>query len=237
MTTYELYYWPKIQGRGEFPRLVLEDAGAAYVEVGREPGGVERMMAIIRGDGAPVVPFAPPFLRAGEVWMSQSTLVSAFLGERLGLAPADEQGRLAARAIGMTIADLVDEVHDTHHPIAFDKVYDDQKEPAKARAASFRTTRIPKYLRYLERNLERAGTGVLVGSDVSYVDLAAFQVVEGLGYAFPRATARVRGDVPKLFALRDRIAARPRLAAYLASDRRLPFNEHGLFRHYPELDD
>lgn len=235
--TYELYYWPSIQGRGEFVRLVLEDAGAPYLDVARQPGGVARMQALMRGEGAgPLVPLAPPFLRADDLWVGQTAAITAFLGERLGLAPDDEQGRLTARTIALTIADLVAEAHDTHHPLAVAQYYEEQRDAAAVRAAGFRATRLPKYLGYLERVLARNPRGVLVGDDVSYVDLAAFQVVEGLGYAFPRALAQVRGDLPRLLALRDAVAARPRLASYLGSDRRVPFNQQGIFRHYPELD-
>lgn len=234
---YELYYWPGIQGRGEFPRLVLEDAGADYTDVGREKDGVERMRAVMRGDGgAAFLPLAPPFLRAGELWLGQSAAIAAFLGERLGLAPSGEAERLVARTIGLTIADLVNEAHDTHHPIDVGAYYDQQQDAAAQRAAVFRERRMPKFLGYLERVLERNDTGVLVGGEVTYVDLAAFQVVEGLAYAFPRALARIRAELPRLHALRDRVASRPRLAAYLASPRRLPFNEHGIFRRYVELD-
>jgi glutathione S-transferase len=234
---YELFYWP-IQGRGEFARLVLEDAGADYVDVCRDDGrhGMQRMQAVLAGRARELLPFAPPFLRAGRVWLAQSALIASFLGEQLGLAPAGEPARYAARTIMLTIADLMAEVHDTHHPIAVDKYYEDQKPQARLRAESFRTQRLPKFLAYLERNLERTGTGVFVGRAVTYVDLAAFQIVEGLTYAFPRAFGRRRLRVPRLLALRDRVAVRPRLAAYLASDRRLPFSQHGIFRRYPELD-
>lgn len=236
--TYELYYWPSIQGRGEFVRLVLEDAGAPYVDVARTPGGMERMQALLRGEGdAPLVPFAPPFLHADGLWLAQTAHITAFLGERLGLAPADAQGRLTARTLALTIADLVAEAHDTHHPIATEQYYEDQRDAARARARSFRAHRLPKFLGWLERSLARRGdAGVLVGAEVSYVDLAAFQIVEGLTYAFPRAMAARKHELPRLHALRERIAARPRLAAYLASPRRLPFSEQGIFRHYPELD-
>jgi glutathione S-transferase len=237
MTTYELFYWPGIQGRGEFVRLVLEDAGADYVDVCRAPGGVGRMQSILAGkEDSTFVPFAPPVLRAAPLWLSQTAVITSYLGELLGLAPRDHRGRLAARAVALTIADLVAEIHDTHHPIAVDKYYDEQKPAANERAAAFRARRLPKFLGFLERNVERNPSGVLVGDSISYVDLAAFQVIEGLAYAFPHALDKVRAATPGVFALRDRVAQRPRLAAYLASPRRLPFNEHGIFRRYPELD-
>ena len=233
---YELFYWPGIQGRGEIPRLILEDAHADYLDVARAPDGMKRMKAVLAGEEPALMPFAPPFLRAGRLWLAQSALIASFLGEQLGLAPASEPRRLAARTLMMTIADFVDEVHDTHHPIAVDKYYDEQKDAAAQRAAAFRGSRLPKYLRYLERNIERSGHGVLVGDSITYVDLAAFQMVEGLSYAFPRAFGKQRSKAKLLLALRDRVAARPRIAAYLGSERRLPFNEHGIFRRYPELD-
>lgn len=232
---YELYYWPEIQGRGEFVRLVLEDADCEYVDVGREPDGYDRIQAVLSGEREGVLPFAPPVLYAGSVVVAQTVAITSFLGEHHGLAPASQAGRLAALTIALTIADLVSEVHDTHHPTTVDQRYENQKAAAKDRAAAFRRSRIAKFLGYLERNLERNGD-VLVGSAVTYVDLAAFQVVEGLSYAFPRAMTRLSPDIPRLRALRDRVAQRPRLLRYLTSPRRLPFNEQGIFRHYPELD-
>jgi glutathione S-transferase len=232
---YELYYWPEIQGRGEFVRIVLEDAGCDYVDVARQPGGAQQLVAVLSGERDGVLPFAPPVLYAGALVVAQTVAITSYLGEHHGLAPIAERDRLAALTIALTIADLVAEAHDTHHPIAVDKRYELQRTTALERAAVFRHARLPKFLGYLEDNLERNGE-VLAGSAISYVDLAAFQVVAGLSYAFPRAMDRLRGSLPRLLALCDRVAARPRLASYLASPRRLPFSEHGLFRHYAELD-
>ena len=232
---YELYYWPEIQGRGEFVRVVLEDAGCDYVDVARQPGGAQQLVAVLAGERDGVLPFAPPVLYAGALVVAQTVAITSFLGERHGLAPTSDAGRAAALTIALTIADLVAETHDTHHPIAVDKRYELQRAVAIERAAVFRQTRVPKFLGYLEANLARNGD-VLAGTSVSYADLAAFQVVAGLTYAFPRAMARVSDSIPRLHALCDRVAARPRLARYLASPRRLPFSEQGIFRHYDELD-
>jgi glutathione S-transferase len=233
---YELYYWPSIQGRGEFVRLALEDAGAKYVDVARQRGGTKAMMKVLAGgDHAPPV-FAPPFLKHGERVIAQTSNILAYLAPRLNLVPRDEVHRAHALEIQLTIADLVAEVHDTHHPIAVDLYYQDQKPAAKKRAAAFLASRLPKFLGYLEKRLER-NAGHLVGGRVSYPDLSAFQVVCGLTYAFPRAMKNAAPRIPHLLALRDRIARRPRLAQYLESDRRIPFNEDGIFRHYPELDE
>ncbi|HEY1816322.1 MAG TPA: glutathione S-transferase family protein [Kofleriaceae bacterium] len=231
--TYELFYWPGLQGRGEFVRLVLEDAGADYVDVARTPGGMKRMMAALDDGIEGVRPLAPPFLRAGKTVVAQTANITRWLAERHRLAPASDDGAAAASTIALTIADLVVEVHDTHHPISVDQVYEKQKAAAKQRAAGFRKARIPKFTGWLESILADNGK-VLVGRTVTYADLAAFQVLEGLDYAFPKAMKKQR--IPKLRALRDAIAKRPRIATYLASGRRTPFNETGIFRHYAELD-
>lgn len=237
---YELFYWPGIQGRGEFVRLALEEAGAPYVDVARLPenhgGGVKAMMKVMHGAAETLEPFAPPFLRTGDLVIAQTANILQFLAPRLDLVPADEARRFEAHQLQLTIADLAGEVHDVHHPIASSLYYEDQKEEAKRRAKLFRAERIPKFLGYFERVLDRNKTAHFVGDRVSYVDLSMFQVMVGLAYAFPRAMAAHESKVPGLVKLRDHVKKRPRIAAYLASERRIAFNEDGLFRHYPELD-
>jgi glutathione S-transferase len=234
MARYELFYWPGIQGRGEFVRLALEDQGLAYVDVARAPGGMAMMNGLLRGEGQRLPPFAPPILRRGKLVLAQTSTILAYLGARHGLVPADETSRLHAQQIQLTLADLVAEVHDTHHPIDPGLYYEDQRRPAAMRAAAFRRDRIPKFLGWLERVLERGPW--LLGRPFSYVDLSAFQVMEGLEYAFPRAMKTARSRAPRLERLRERVRNRPRIAAYLGSERRIPFNEQGIFRHYPALD-
>jgi glutathione S-transferase len=232
---YELFYWPTIQGRGEFVRLALEEAGAAYVDVAREPGGMARMLAAMDRPGHPA--FAPPFLKAGELMIGQVANILLYLGQKHGLAPADDAGRLWVNQLQLTIADLVTEAHDTHHPIASSLYYEDQRPEAKRRAADFIETRIPKFFDWFEGVLARPEPkDYLLGATLTYADLSLFQVIEGLRYAFPAALARIDAAYPLLGALRDRVAARPRIKAYLASKRRLPFSVEGVFRHYPELD-
>lgn len=242
-TPYRLYYWPWIQGRGEFVRLALEDAGASYVDVARRPesegGGAAAVVERLERGGAGTPPFAPPILELEDLVLSQTPAIGRLVAEREGLAPAAERDRRRADALALTIADFVLEVHDTHHPLGAPLYYEDQRAEAGRRAAVFRDARMPKFLRYFERVLEEnraSGGRALVGEDVGYVDLSMFQVIEGLAYAFPNAWARVSDGLPRLRALRDRVAARPGIASYLDSERRIPFNEDGIFRHYPELD-
>lgn len=235
---YELYYWASIQGRGEFVRLALEEAGAPYVDVARTDDGEERMLALLDDDALACRPFAPPFLKAGNRLIGQTANILLFLGERHGLAPKTETGRLWTHQLQLTIADLVVEVHDTHHPIAGGLYYEDQRPEAKRRAADFVENRLPKFFRYFERVLANnpSGPAHLVGARLTYADLSVFQVVAGLYYAFPKAMARTAKRYPHVMALYARVASRPRIAAYLASERRLPFNQQGIFRHYAELD-
>lgn len=232
---YELYYWPSIQGRGEFVRLALEDASAKYTDVARGDGGVKALMALLKGaQGTP--PFAPPILKHGDVVLAQVANILQYLGPRLGLAPEGEADRLRVNQLQLTVTDFVAEIHDTHHPADVTVRYEEQKDEAQRRARAFVKNRVPKYLGYFERALA-ANDGVhLFGGETTYVDLSLFQVIEGLRYAFPKAMAAAEPTVPGLVKLRDRVAARPGVAAYLKSPRRIAFNEDGIFRRYPELD-
>ena len=235
---YKLYYWPHLQGRGEFVRLALEEGAAAYEDVARGTGGMAKMMALIEDENEEHPPFAPPFLKDGDTVIGQTAAILFYLGPKHGLAPRDEAQRLWAHEIQLTIDDLISEVHDTHHPVGGGLYYEDQKPEALRRSEGFRERRIPKYLGWLENILRRnpKGSAHLVGDSLSYADLSLFQVVEGLTYAFPRAMERVLPSEPRVAALHRAVAERPRIKGYLASDRRLPFNEEGIFRHYPELD-
>lgn len=233
---YELYYWPGIQGRGEFVRLALEDAAADYVDVGRVPRtGMAALSRVLEDGRAHHPPFALPALKAGREIIAQTANILLFLGPRLGLAPESESGRLWAHQLQLTIADFISEVHDCHHPVAGSLYYEDQKKEAKRRSEHFRSERLPKFLGYFEDVIARNGK-CMVGRRVTYVDLSIFQVIAGLEYAFPRAMSGARSRWPRLVTLHQAVAARPRIAAYLASERRLPFNTEGIFRHYPELD-
>lgn len=222
---YELYYWPAIQGRGEFVRLALEDAGAEYVDVARRPNGMRAMLLQMKRYHV----FAPPFLRAGEVIVAQTALVLHYLGPRLGLAPKSERGRLWLHQQQLTVADWLTEVHDTHHPVGSGLYYEEQKREALRRATDFRENRLPKFLGYFER-LERP-------RGFTYLELSLFQMIEGSRYAFPKSMRRLEPRHPNLMRLHDKVAARARLAAYLASKRRIGFNQQDIFRRYPELDD
>ncbi|HXU81665.1 MAG TPA: glutathione S-transferase [Polyangia bacterium] len=243
MATYELYYWPTIPGRGEFVRLALEDAGADYLDIARLPedegGGVKALMKMMRDEGNELQPLAPPFLKSEGQLIAQTANILHYLGPRLGLVPGDDSSQRRAHQLQLTIADFITEIHDVHHPIAVSLYYEDQRAEARRRAPLFISERLPKYLAYFERVLERnaaADRAHLIGTATSYVDLSMFHLLAGLDYAFPRAMAQQASRIPLLRALHQRLPARPRLAAYLASPRRIPFNLHGIFRHYPELD-
>ena len=233
---YQLFYWPDIQGRGEFVRLALEDAGAAYDDVARKSGGVDRMMTMMKGGRDKHPPFAPPFLKAGKLLIAQVANILFYLGPRLKLAPRDEAGRLWLHQLQLTVTDFVKEIHDTHHPVASDLYYEDQKPEAKRYADNFIDERAPKYLGYLETVLRKSGGPFLAGRKATYVDLSVFQLIEGLRYAFPQAMRGIERKVSGLVTVRGKVAVRPGIKAYFASPRRIAFNEMGIFRHYPELD-
>ncbi len=238
---YELYYWDGLQGRGEFVRLALEDAGADYIDVARSTQkgqGTSAMMKILDSKNEPFIPFAPPFLKDGDLIVPHVANILMYLGPKLKLAPRNAKLRYVANGLQLTITDIVAEVHDTHHPISGELYYEDQKDEAKARSADFIQNRIPKFLGYFDRVLKQnpSGQTCAVGYKTTSVDLSLFQLVEGLRYAFPRAMKSINRRYAALRALHDAVAQRPNIASYLASERRIPFNESGIFRHYPELD-
>jgi glutathione S-transferase len=235
---YELYYWPSIQGRGEFVRLALEEAGADYVDVARRPGkrGVPAMMKLLEAKRMAHPPYAPPFLKAGKTIIAQTALILFFLGPRLKLSPRDEAGRLWTHQLQLTVTDLVVHIHDTHHPVSGWLYYEEQRPAAKRRTQDFWRYRVPKFLGYFERVLRDNGGTYMVGRRLSYVDLSLFQIIEGLRYAFPKRMKRFERKMPGLIALHDRVAKRPRIKAYLASKRRIPFSQWGIYRYFKELD-
>ena len=231
---YELYYWPMIQGRGEYVRLALEEAGAAYRDVAREEG-IAAMTTMLQAD-SDTPPFAPPFLKAGRRVIGQAANILLFLGNRHGLAPKAEAGQLWVHQLQLTVTDFVVEIHDTHHPLGPTLYYEDQRAPAKKRTAEFWNERVPKFLGYFEQILANSGGAYVTGRRLTYVDLSLFQIIAGLRYAFPNRMAAFERSIPGLVALHDRVAARPNISAYLASERRIAFNEDGIFRHYKALD-
>jgi glutathione S-transferase len=239
---YELYYWPDIQGRGEFVRLALEEAGAQYLDVARLSGpgqGVPALMRYLEETRSGRPPFAPPFLKAGNRVIAQTANILLYLGPRLGLVPNTEVNRIWAHQLQLTVADFVAEIHDVHHPIAGSLYYHQQKREARRRAGYFKEERILKFLNYFEQVFvgnPKSGTYIL-GRTLSYVDLSMFQLIASLRYAFPKTMKRLEPKYPRLTALHDKITARPNVAAYLSSERRIPFNENDIFRHYPELDE
>lgn len=238
---YELYYWPNIQGRGEFIRLAFEATGTPYVDVARLPGaqggGTGAILPFLSGERPGSLPLAPPFLKTGEFVLAQMPAILQYLGPKLGLVSDVESERWFAHQVQLTIADFIAEVHDTHHPVATSLYYEDQRAEAKRRAALFLKERLPKFLGYFEHVLERPGSGPLFGGrTLTYPDLSFFQLIEGLNYAFPRAMQNAERSYPHLLAVHAWVRAQAKVAAYLASERRIPFNESGLFRHYAELD-
>jgi glutathione S-transferase len=241
---YELYYWPGLPGRGEMVRLALEDAGVDWVDVARDKpvddgGGYHTIVEVLQRTDIYPPPFAPPILRVGDRWLSQAAVILDFLATRHGLVPDDDASRQIARQLQLTIADFVMEAHDTHHPLGSNLTYEEQKPESLLRAKSFREARAPKFLGYFQRILEHADADglFLVAGEHTYVDLSMLYVLDGLEHAFPRAFVRWMKDAPRLLPLSERVRARPNIHAYLASDRREPFTEHGIYRRYPELDD
>src|SRR5256885_13013615 len=232
---YELYYWPTVQGRGEFIRLALEEAGADYIDVARKRGD-GAIAKLIERKGEKHPPFAPPILKAGKLVIAQTANILLYLGPRLGLAPKDEAGRLWAHQLQLTITDLVVEIHDTHHPVTSWLYFEEQIPSAKRRTKDFWRYRVPKFLGYFEKILEKSGGASPFRRRMPHGGLNLVQIIEGPGFGFPKRIKRLGNEIPRVIALRDRVAKRPRIAAYLASKRRIPFSQWGIWRYYKQLD-
>lgn len=232
--TYRLWYWPTIQGRGEFIRLPLEAAGIAYEDCARAQGAdalIANMKSHVRRG-----PFAPPYLEFDGTTIAQVANILMYLGERNEVAPSAMFDRTWLHQLQLTIADMVAEVHDVHHPVSASAYYEDQKDAALKAAEAFRTERIPKFFAHFEAAVDANPGEWLIDHRWTYADTSLFQLVEGLRYMFPRRMAAIEGDYPGIVRIHDQVAALPGIKAYLKSDRRIAFNEQGIFRRYPELD-
>lgn len=234
--SYRLWYWPDIQGRGEFVRLALEAAGIDYVDCARRDGAEAMMKDLEQRAASGIGPFAPPYLALDDRAIAQVANILLFLGDQHGLAPSAPAERYWLHQLQLTIADLVAEVHNVHHPVAMMDYYEDQKPEADRAAEQFRDQRLPKFLDHFEAAATAYPGDWLTGDAWSYGDTSLFQLVEGLRYMFPQRMGTLEPDYPALVALHDKVAALPGIKAYLASDRRIAFNTQGIFRHYPELD-
>jgi glutathione S-transferase len=232
---YRLWYWPEVQGRGEFVRLTLEAAGIEYLDCAREKGAE----ALIRKLGSlrRRKPFAPPFLELGAMVIAQVANILLYLGERHDAAPSGIADRMWLNQLQLTIADMVAEVHNVHHPVAAGDYYENQKDEAARAAAQFRAARMPKYLAHFEKAAAGDKGDWLIDGRWTYADTSLFQLVEGLRYMFPKRMATLEADLPGLIRIHDNVADLPGIKAYLKSGRRIAFNTDGIFRYYPELDD
>ena len=232
--SYDLWYWTGAPGRGEFVRVALEAAGLDYVDRAREEGSEALVADMEQRSG--IRPFAPPYLVDGDICVAQVAHIVTWLADRHGFSADDERGNLELIMLQLTITDITAEAHDVHHPIADALYYEDQKDAACRTADDFREQRMPKFFRYFEDALSANGGPFVLGERWSHVDTSLFQLIEGLRYAFPIRMKAIEGDYPGLISCRDAVAEIDGVKAYLASDRRMAFNEDGIFRHYPELD-
>jgi len=231
---YDLWYWPSIPGRGEFVRLALEAAGIDYLDRARDDGAEALIADMAARTGH--APFAPPYLASEGLVVAQVANILMFLGERHGLGPSSMADRLWLNEVQLTVADIVAEVHDVHHPVATGAYYDEQKPEAARAAAQFREERLPKFLAWFEKAIDCNPGDWMIDGRWTYGDTSLFQLVEGLRYMFPRRMATLEPDYPGIRRIHAMVAELPGIRAYRRSDRAIPFNEDGIFRHYPELD-
>jgi len=230
--SYQLWYWPNIPGRGEFVRLALEAAEIDYEDMAREKGAEALVEDLQSRSG--IKPLAPPYLVDGDLCIGQTANILAILADRHDFGAGELETDLQLIQLQLDVTDIVAEVHNVHHPVSGNLYYHDQMDAAYEAAQNFRDTRIPHFLDHFEGALEENGGPYMLGDSWTHIDTSLFQLMEGLDYMFP---SRMRSlDYPRLELCRQAVMEIDGIEQYLASDRRLPFNEDGIFRHYPELD-
>ena len=236
---YDLWYWPSIQGRGEFVRLFMAAAGLGWRDRARD-GDAQALVEDMerRAESGQFAPYAPPYLveRQSDFAIAQVAHIVSWLTGTHDLGSGDERTDLHLIQLQLTITDIVAEVHDVHHPVANSLYYDDQKDAAARAAKAFREERMPKYFDHFQQALHVNDGPFVLGEQWSHVDTSLFQLVEGLRYAFPQRMTSLESAYPELGACRDAVARIDGVARYLDSGRRIAFNEDGIFRHYKELD-
>ena len=169
--------------------------------------------------------------------IAQSAKILLYLGPRLKLAPRDEAGRLWLHQLQLTVTDFVKEIHDTHHPLGGEFYYEDQKPEAKRYAQGFLAERAPKYLGYFETVLTKERRALCAGAQVTLCRSFAVPADRGPALRLPQGDEAHRAQACRASSLCATASPkRPGIKAYLASPRRIAFNESGIFRHYPELD-
>ena len=233
--SYQLFYWPMIPGRGEFVRLFMEAAELEYEDVAATQGADALVEDLHSREG--LRPFAPPYLVDEDVVIGQTALILLYLSDKEGLGSGDLATDLKLMQLQMDIADCVEEVHATHHPVSAGLYYADQMEAAYDKAQDFRANRIPKYLIHFDNALATNGGPFMMGDQWTHVDTSLFQLMEGLDFAFPNYMQTMKGSWANLEALQRAVPEIEGIEAYLASERRMDFNEDGIFRHYEELDE
>ena len=230
--TLQLWYWPDIPGRGEFIRVALEAAEVEYADMAREKGAEALLEDMASRSG--IAPLAPPYIIDGDLCLGQTAHILAVLADRYGFGAGELATDLQLIQLQLDVSDIVAEVHAVHHPISGALYYRDQMDAAYEAAQHFRETRIPKYLDHFEQALAVNCGPCVLGDHWTHVDTSLFQLLEGLDYMFPSRMAEL--DYPRLALCREAVMEIDGIDAYLGSERRLAFNEDGLFRHYPELD-
>ncbi|XP_013395749.1 glutathione S-transferase [Lingula anatina] len=230
-----LYYWP-LAGRGEFVRLVFEEAGVPYKEI----NDVELLSKNFKKIDLPPSEdfsfpcFAPPVIKKGDFVLSQTPVICEYLGKKFGLYPdGGEEEEYHARQFNLTIHDFIADGRLAFHGRNHTESYYTQKEETQTYIDFFVKNRLPKWLRNLEHLLnanygKHGGKGYAIGTKMTYVDLALLHVLRATESQFPAPWEELKGSFPLCREFKERMSQRPNLAAYFKSDRCRPFEGNSM---------
>jgi len=225
---WQILYWPakdadgKVAagaGRAEYLRVLFEEAGVPYQDV---TAGL-RAFFWQNLEAQPYPALAPPAIRKNNFILGQTAVCAKRLAMEFGFYPTDEDDAAHAEQIVTTVHEYIAEGRSAFHPVKNTMSYHDQKEEAKPYIAAFKADRLPRYMTNFERFLKanRGGGGFFVGDSLSYVDLQVMVMLQVTRSQFPDAWEALDAKL-----LKDHLAqmeARPRIKAYLLSDRKQPF--------------
>jgi glutathione S-transferase len=244
----EAYEWTVVyhpcnfKGRGEFLRLMLEDAKISYKDTGTDLYGPSGMMDAFRGSVDAVTadeksqPFPllyPPAILhrpvggdgCQQIMVNQVGACMIYLGDELGYAPTTHAEKARANCVLLNSLDYISEGRSSFHPVDNKKSYKDQKDEGDRKSKLFSQDRMLVYLHYFNKIVKKNGKSqspIAGGSNITYADFALFQVVDATAFQFNSefyANAWDSARVPELKEHYVWMKARPNLQAYFASDR------------------
>jgi glutathione S-transferase len=198
---YKIIYFQG-RGRAEVMRLIFAVAGVDYTDERVDFGAG---LAAVK----PLAPFGQlPLLEVDGKMLCQSNACARYLARQFKLAGKTDLEQAQADMI-------VDCLEDALKPI-FAFTFETKDETKKAeQKKKFLEEQLPQHLTYLDNLLKKnhGGDKFFVGTELTWADLALINYLSWIDIA--EGSARL-AKYPKVKALRERVEALPKVAAWIA---------------------